>query len=58
MSGGPVLNQNSELIAIHGRRDYYLNSMGESSISNGNRIGIAIERFRAIASSLGVNLSN
>jgi S1-C subfamily serine protease len=57
MSGGPVLNQNSELIAIHGRKDRYLNSRGESSITNGNQIGIAIERFRSIASSLGVNLT-
>ena len=57
MSGAPVLNQNSELIAIHGRKDTYINSMGESGISNGNKIGIAIERFRSIASSLGVNLT-
>ncbi len=57
MSGGPVLNQNSELIAIHGRSDRYLNSRGVPSIKNGNQIGIAIERFRSIASSLGVNLT-
>jgi hypothetical protein len=53
MSGGPVLNQNGELVAIHGRGDRDL----ISGDKNGNNLGVPIDLKRSIASSLGVNLT-
>ena len=56
MSGGAVLNQNGELVAIHGRGDREINSSGEAGAKTGFNLGIPINRFATIASSLGVNL--
>lgn len=57
MSGGAVLNQVGELIAIHGRGDREVNSQGEFGAKTGFNLGIPIQRFAAIASNLGINLS-
>ena len=56
MSGGAVLNQNGELVAIHGRGDVQKNSDGEWGAKTGFNLGIPINRFATIASSLGVDL--
>ena len=58
MSGGAVLNQNGELVAIHGRGDRDKGSNGLLGEKNGNNLGIPIERFATIAGSLGVDLEN
>lgn len=57
MSGGSVLNQNGELVAIHGVGDRSKNVEGELGEKNGNNLGIPINRFASIASNLGVNLN-
>ncbi len=51
MSGGPVLNSNGELVAIHGEgdKDY-------DGIRTGSNLGIPIERFGMVARGMGVNL--
>ena len=56
MSGGAVLNQNGELVAIHGRGDREINSSGEAGSKTGFNLGIPINRFATIANNLGVNL--
>ena len=56
MSGGAVLNQNAELVAIHGRGDRDRDSDGIIGGKNGNNLGIPINRFASIASSVGVDL--
>jgi tetratricopeptide (TPR) repeat protein len=56
MSGGAVLNQNGELVAIHGRGDRERTATGEFGQKTGFNLGIPIDRFTAISSTLGVNL--
>jgi tetratricopeptide (TPR) repeat protein len=56
MSGGAVLNQNGELVAIHGRGDREINTSGDTGAKTGFNLGIPINRFGSIASTLGVNL--
>jgi tetratricopeptide (TPR) repeat protein/V8-like Glu-specific endopeptidase len=58
MSGGAVLNQNGELVAIHGRGDREINTSGETGAKTGFNLGIPINRFGSIASTLGVNLTD
>jgi regulator of sirC expression with transglutaminase-like and TPR domain len=57
MSGGAVLNKDGELVAIHGRGDREINTSGDAGVKTGYNLGIPINRFAAIASNLGVNLS-
>ncbi len=57
MSGGAVLNQNGELVAIHGRGDREKNANGEFGQKTGFNLGIPINRFATIATNLGVNLA-
>jgi tetratricopeptide (TPR) repeat protein len=52
MSGGPVLNSNGELVAIHGVGD-----RDEDGRQNGLNLGIPIERFGTVASRMGVELN-
>ncbi len=56
MSGGAVLNQNGELVAIHGRGDRERNDSGGLGQKTGFNLGIPINRFATIADNLGVNL--
>lgn len=56
MSGGAVLNQNGELVAIHGRGDRERTATGEFGQKTGFNLGIPITRFATIATNLGVNL--
>lgn len=56
MSGGAVLNQNGEVVAIHGRGDRERNPSGELGQKTGFNLGIPINRFATIATNLGVNL--
>jgi tetratricopeptide (TPR) repeat protein len=51
MSGGAVLNNAGELVAIHGRGD-----RDASGTKTGFNLGIPIDRFATVASNLGVNL--
>jgi tetratricopeptide (TPR) repeat protein len=57
MSGGPVLNSEGELVAIHGRGDREQSSSGEPGAKTGFNLGIPIDRFLSIASTLGVKLA-
>jgi Flp pilus assembly protein TadD len=52
MSGGAVLNNNGELVAIHGVGD-----RDEDGRKNGFNLGIPIERFGTVASRMGVTLN-
>jgi tetratricopeptide (TPR) repeat protein len=52
MSGGAVLNNNGELVAIHGVGD-----RDEDGRKNGFNLGIPIERFGTVASRMGVSLN-
>jgi tetratricopeptide (TPR) repeat protein len=54
MSGGAVLNQNGELVAIHGRGDRETTASGDTGAKTGFNLGIPIARFGTIASKLGV----
>jgi S1-C subfamily serine protease len=55
MSGGPVLNENGELVAIHGQGDREgTNGDGDKT---GRNLGIVVERFGRVAGVLGVQLS-
>ncbi len=56
MSGGAVLNQSGEVVAIHGRGDRERNANGELGQKTGFNLGIPINRFATIAANLGVNL--
>lgn len=56
MSGGAVLNQNGEVVAIHGRGDRERNPSGELGQKTGFNLGIPINRFASIATNLGINL--
>ena len=57
MSGGAVLNTNGELVAIHGRGDRERLSDNTFGGKTGFNVGIPIDRFVAIASNMGVPLS-
>jgi Flp pilus assembly protein TadD len=57
MSGGGVLNANGEVVAIHGRGDREQLADGTIGTKTGFNVGIPIDRFVAIASTLGVQLS-
>jgi tetratricopeptide (TPR) repeat protein len=52
MSGGAVLNNNGELVAIHGVGD-----RDEDGRKNGFNLGIPIERFGTVANRMGVSLN-
>jgi tetratricopeptide (TPR) repeat protein len=52
MSGGAVLNNNGELVAIHGVGD-----RDEDGRKNGFNLGIPIERFGTVANKMGVSLN-
>jgi tetratricopeptide (TPR) repeat protein len=54
MSGGPVLNETGELVAIHGQGDRD-GKEGEGE-KTGRNLGIVVERFGSVALSLGVHL--
>jgi S1-C subfamily serine protease len=54
MSGGPVLDESGELVAIHGQGDR--EGTGGRGEKTGRNLGIVVERFGAIAVSLGVQL--
>ena len=53
MSGGPVLNEVGELVAIHGQGD---RESDETGAKTGRNLGIVIERFSTAAVSMGVKL--
>jgi tetratricopeptide (TPR) repeat protein len=54
MSGGPVLNEAGELVAIHGQGDRDgEEGKGEKT---GRNLGIVVERFGAVALAMGVQL--
>jgi Flp pilus assembly protein TadD len=54
MSGGPVLNEAGELVAIHGQGDRD-GKEGEGE-KTGRNLGIVVERFGLVASAMGVQL--
>jgi tetratricopeptide (TPR) repeat protein len=58
MSGGPVLNDAGELVAIHGQGDRDDENVSASGIGEktGRNLGIVVERFGIVASSMGVKL--
>ena len=56
MSGGVVLNSAGELVAIHGKGDREKVSDGKYGAKTGFNLGIPINRFGTISSSLGVDL--
>ena len=63
MSGGPVLNDKAELIAIHGKGDNQeriKQSEVNSSVwvKTGFNLGIPVNTFTQIASTMGVTLNN
>jgi S1-C subfamily serine protease/lipoprotein NlpI len=57
MSGGGVLNTNGEVVAIHGRGDREQLTDGTIGNKTGFNVGIPIDRVAAVASNLGVQLS-
>ncbi|PSB55374.1 tetratricopeptide repeat-containing S1 family peptidase [Chamaesiphon polymorphus] len=57
MSGGAVLNERAEVVAIHGRGDRERLSDNTLGGKTGFNVGIPIDRFVAIASNMGVPLS-
>jgi serine protease Do len=54
MSGSPVLNENGEVIGIHGRAETTVDK-DSNSISTGNNLGIPINTFVAISSGKASN---
>ncbi|WP_295614597.1 tetratricopeptide repeat-containing serine protease family protein, partial [Chamaesiphon sp. GL140_3_metabinner_50] len=57
MSGGAVLNNEGELVAIHGKGDRNKDKDGENAEKNGYNVGISINRFQTVASRMGVELN-
>jgi tetratricopeptide (TPR) repeat protein len=60
MSGGPVLNDRGELIAVHGRGDIQENKQSEINanvlVKTGFNLGIPANSFLKLASQMGVKL--
>jgi tetratricopeptide (TPR) repeat protein len=56
MSGGPVLNDAGELVAIHGQGDRE-GTRGDGE-KIGRNLGIVVERFGKVASTLGIQLNS
>jgi tetratricopeptide (TPR) repeat protein len=56
MSGGGVLNSNGELVAIHGRGDRERLTDGGTGNKTGFNVGIPIDRFATLASSIGIQI--
>jgi tetratricopeptide (TPR) repeat protein len=58
MSGGPVLNEAGELVAIHGQgdRDDTNDGVAGEGEKTGRNLGIVVERFGAVALAMGVQL--
>jgi tetratricopeptide (TPR) repeat protein len=54
MSGGPVLNESGELVAIHGQGDRD-GKEGEGE-KTGRNLGIVVERFGTVALAMGLQL--
>jgi tetratricopeptide (TPR) repeat protein len=59
MSGGPVLNEAGELVAIHGQGDRDDENTGTAGIGEktGRNLGIVVERFGTVATRMGVQLN-
>jgi tetratricopeptide (TPR) repeat protein len=55
MSGGPVLNENGELVAIHGQGDRDDSTTGIAE-KTGRNLGIVVERFGIVALNMGIKL--
>jgi tetratricopeptide (TPR) repeat protein/V8-like Glu-specific endopeptidase len=51
MSGGPVLNEQGEVIAVHGKAETTAQGSGESvkAVSTGNNLGISVNTFLRLA---------
>ncbi len=58
MSGGPVLNEAGELVAIHGQgdRDDSNDGVSGEGEKTGRNLGIVVERFSTVALAMGVQL--
>jgi tetratricopeptide (TPR) repeat protein len=60
MSGGPVLNERGELIAIHGRGDRQENKQSEVNsgvwVKTGFNLGIPINSFLQVATKMGASI--
>jgi tetratricopeptide (TPR) repeat protein len=56
MSGGPVLNSEAELVAIHGKGDREQSSTGSMGAKTGFNLGIPIDRFLPLAKKIGLSL--
>jgi tetratricopeptide (TPR) repeat protein len=56
MSGGPILNENGQVVGIHGRGDHDQNPDPKKRRKTGFNAGIPITRFLSLAKSLGVFL--
>lgn len=60
MSGGPVLDENGYLVAVHGRASAQNikdpESGGTVSVKDGYNLGIAIDIFQKLAPKAGINL--
>jgi tetratricopeptide (TPR) repeat protein len=54
MSGGPVLNEAGQLIAIHGQGDR--DGPAGAGAKTGRNLGIVIERFGNVAAGMGIKL--
>jgi tetratricopeptide (TPR) repeat protein len=54
MSGGPVLNEAGELVAIHGQGDR--NGKAGEGEKTGRNLGIVVERFGTVALAMGIHL--
>jgi tetratricopeptide (TPR) repeat protein len=54
MSGGPVLNSEGELVAIHGKGDREESSTGAIGAKTGFNLGIPIDRFLPLAKKIGL----
>ncbi len=52
MSGGPIINENGQVVGVHGRGD----REAKTKAKTGFNAGISISRFVALAPSVGVNL--